>query len=153
MTWFICAISGSSPQNWDLCKATGLYGVATSSSKLQYEVNVGDDLVFWLTKKGYVGHATVTGKPRPPKSSAEAPWPGGLYRFSIVVPFKLDLECEDPVFMSFERSRQKNTGIASFSLQRGFALISDNAGETALKAMQNAEKETKRQKSSKTKEK
>lgn len=153
MTWFICAISGTSPQNWDLCKETGLYGIASYNSKLQYEVNVGDDLVFWLTKKGYLGHATVTGKPRAPKSSAEAPWPGGLYRFSTVVPFKLELECKEPVFMPFERSRQKNTGITSFSLQRGFALISDKAGETVLKAIQNAEKETRKRQRSKSTEK
>lgn len=135
MSWFICAISGKSPQNWDMCKEIGLYGISSYNAKIRHEVNVGDDLIFWLTKKGFLGSATVTGQPRAPKGPAEVPWAGGIYRFSIVLPFSLDFECKEPVFIPFEKGRQKETGISAFSLQRGFALITDKAGEIATKAM------------------
>jgi len=124
-----------------MCKEIGLYGVSSYHSKLRYEVNVGDDLIFWMTKKGFLGHATVTGKPRAPKGAHEAPWAGGVSRFSHVVPFSLDFECKEPVFVSFEKGYQKGTGISGFSLQRGFAAITDASGKAALKVMKDAEKQ------------
>jgi hypothetical protein len=63
------------------------------------------------------------------------PWPGGLYRWGLLVPFELDFDCPTPVRLRFVNGKMEKTGIANFALRRGFASINDDAAEAALKAI------------------
>jgi hypothetical protein len=126
MSWFICNISPKEPGNWDLCKQVGLWGVPGGRGLgAARRPKQGDHFLFWLGGRGYVGYGLVTGEPRTPHDRAEAPWPGGKYRFSLVIPFKLQLEADKPYRLAFVNGRQEVTGLSSASLQLGLARIPD----------------------------
>lgn len=96
----------------------------------------GDHLLFWLTKKGYLGFGTVIDDPRAPNGREEAPWLGGVERFGTVVPFKLDFETPNPLFLKFGKEGQEITGVKPFTLQSGLALITDSAALQCAKLIQ-----------------
>jgi len=135
MSSWICVISDKSPKNWGLCKEFGLYGIAAYNRKLQMVVKKNDQMLFWYARHGFLGYGTATSDARPPSGPAEVPWGGGISRFSIIVPFKLKFECPDPVPLPFISGKQLKTGISAFTLQRGFASITDEAAEIAIKEM------------------
>lgn len=139
MTWFLCTVAHDSPRNWDLCKEISAWGVATQPGKFRQErVQVGDKLLIWLAKRGYVSCATVCGDVRIPASKAEVPWPGGLHRYGAVIPFRIDLELDPPLMLRFHSQKQELTGINVYQLRRGFVAVNDAAGEAAVGAMQEA---------------
>lgn len=136
MSWFLCTIAKQSARNWEICKNIGLWGISTNSDRARVTRAVaGDNLLFWLSSAGYLGYGTVLEDTRPPISDEEAPWGGGRRRYGLVVPMHVEYECERPVWIAFENNRQKITNIPQFALQRGFALIPDQAAKEAIKYM------------------
>lgn len=101
----------------------------------------GDRLLVWIAGSGYVGHAVVTGPMRSPASRAEAPWPGGPYRFAAVVPMEVELDLCKPLMLPFTNQRQALTGLSLFQFRRGFIHIGDSAAEAAVAAMEAASQE------------
>jgi len=139
MSWFLCTISYDSPRNWGICKDVGAWGVSTQLENFRLDrVVIGDRLLVWLAKRGFVACGTVTAAMRRPINKADAPWPGGIHRFGAIVPFKLDLELAQPLRLPFENQKQKVTGIHAFQLRRGFIAIPDSAGEAAAVVMRDA---------------
>jgi len=92
-------------------------------------VKQGDRIFIWMGAKGYIAEAVVTGDPRPPKSSAEAPWPGGTYTFGWVFPFDLVREVKQPVSFPFTGQRQDKTGVSKSGLQRSLTIVSPEGAE------------------------
>jgi hypothetical protein len=135
MSSWICVISNQSPKNWGLCKEFGLYGIAAYNRKLNQLVNKEDQMLFWYARHGFLGYGIATENSRTPTGPEEVPWGGGISRFSIVVPFKLLYECVDPVPLAFVSGKQLKTGISAFTLQRGFASITEDSANTAIKEM------------------
>lgn len=128
MTWFVCTISKGEPENWDVCKATQLWGIP-GKSELGFTAEAGDRLLFWLGGRGYVGVGTVTAPARVAKRSSEVPWAGGLARWSYLVPIRFDLEVKQPLFIGFVRSHQHETDFTLDKFQRGFAPVSEGPAE------------------------
>jgi hypothetical protein len=129
MTWFVGAISRREPENWEACKSVGLWGVPTSGRKRRVSVEAGDQLVIWQAGQGYVAHVILTGPARTPADRTEAPWPGGLIRFGLVLPFDLACEVKKPINVPFVGPRQVETGVTKAALQSGFALMSEDGGK------------------------
>lgn len=127
MTWFVCTISPSEPRNWQLCKQFGLWGYTRGIPKCV----PGDHLLYWVGGRGYIGYGLVTGHPRVPRSRSEAPWAGGTARFTAVVPMKVLLEVDHPIFLRFIQNVQVDTGLNTGHFQRGMSVIPD-AAATAL---------------------
>lgn len=126
MAWFLCSTSRSQPRNWPLCKEVGLFAVTlTSQTKADTRIDVGDRLLFWVGGRGYSATGVVTAKARRPRGRAEAPWPGGTYNYRAVIPFDLDFEASEPLFLPFVKARQTETGFASVLFQRGLTDISE----------------------------
>src|SRR5690348_725919 len=94
---FLCTISRTSPDNWTLCKQTGLWGVARATKRRMSRIEVGDRLFVWLGGRGFVAEAVVAAPPRPPRNASEAPWEGGLYRFTFVIPIEVIRELAAPI--------------------------------------------------------
>ena len=121
MSWFVCTIGKSSPENWDLCKRAHAYGV--SGGRGRPSVETGDHLLVWLGGRGYVAEAVVTGHPTTPRTKEEAPWPGGLDRFGYVIPMHVVVEVQRPIYFPFVGNIQPDTGVSKAQLQRSIALI------------------------------
>jgi hypothetical protein len=96
---------------------------------------VGDRLLFWLAKSGFVGYSTVTEDARIPRGKADVPWAGGVYGWSLIVPMRLDFLCPQPVWLPFVDAKQTRTGISQYALRRGFLAISDQSAQAALEAI------------------
>lgn len=134
VTWFVGAIAKASSHNWDMCKEINLFGISTGGRKVGAgNIKKGDRLLVWLGASGYIATATITGAPRNPVSREEAPWGGGLHRFGLVFPIKVDFEPKAPVWFGFSQGRQEKTGLAQFSIRKGFSSIPDSVGEVAEK--------------------
>lgn len=127
MSWFICTISKEAPRNWELCKQVGLYGIPGTTARRRPEVEVGDRLLVWQGGAGYIAEATVTGPVRIPASKAEAPWPGGTYRFAYIVPIEVTVEVQSPLKVPFVGDKQAGTGFSKVLFRRSFVLVSDKA--------------------------
>lgn len=123
MSWFVCTISPAEPRNWELCKEYGLWGYTRGMPKCA----PGDHLLFWVGQRGYIGYGLVTDYPRTPKSRAEAPWAGGTYRFTAVVPMKVQVEVKEPIFFGFTNNVQTQTGLNTGHFQRGMSAMPDDA--------------------------
>lgn len=123
MAWFVCAVSPREKKNWDLCKESGFWGYTRGAAP----GTVGDQLLFWVGGRGYVGYGVVVGDPHEPSDRSEAPWPGSVYRFTSVVPFKLQYEAKNPVFLRFKSNVQEVTGFNTANLQRGMSRVPDSA--------------------------
>ena len=63
-----------------------------------------------------------------PLSREEVPWPGGLYRYGAILPFKLEVEMSDPIKIEFKDRLIKNTSIHGSRLQKGFSAITNEDG-------------------------
>jgi len=131
---FVGAISISEPHNWDRCKAVGLWGVPKYTFRVR-SVKAGDRLFIWRTRAGFIAEARVTGPPRVPVSKDEAPWPGGLSRFSAVIPIAVVQETSTPYRLAFVKDRQEVTGLSSNSLRFGLVPIGDEAGDNISAAL------------------
>lgn len=81
------------------------------------------------------GEGVVTGPPVVPQTKDEAPWPGGLYQYGFVVPFRLVVEADGPVKLPFVGQTQEQTGISKAQLRRSVSLISDEAGAVIHEAL------------------
>jgi hypothetical protein len=123
LSWFVCTIGRSTPGNWDLCKQASAYGVPGGRRP---PAEAEDHLLIWLAGRGYVAEAVVTGPPTVPRTNEEAPWPGGLYRFTHVVPMRVVIEVRKPISFPFVGPIQPDTGVSKSQLQRCMALISDS---------------------------
>lgn len=124
MTWYLCTIGRTTPRNWDLCKEVGLYGLP---GRRRPRVQVGDHLLVWQGGKGYIAEAVVTGSVRSPSSQAEAPWPGGTYRFRYVIPIEVVLEVKSPLKLPFDGNEQSGTGFPKGKFQLSLSAIPDKA--------------------------
>lgn len=124
MSWFVCTIAKSSPGNWDLCKQASAYGVPGRRGRPR--VQAEDRLLVWLAGRGYVAEAVVTGPAKVPHTTAEAPWPGGIYRFGYIVPMQVVAEVREPINFPFVNGIQPDTGVSTSQLQRSLALVSDS---------------------------
>lgn len=134
MTYFVGAIAKESAHNWDLCKEIKLFGISTGGRKVgASNIKKGDKLLVWLGGSGYIAVATVAGVPRNPVSREEAPWGGGLHRFGLVFPIKVDFEPNDPVWLGFKNGKQERTELPQFSIRKGFSSVPDAAGRAAEK--------------------
>ena len=131
MSSWICVISNQSPKNWDLCKDINLFGIAAYNRKLQIVPKQNDQMLFWYARHGFLGWGEITADTRSPLGPEETPWAGGSSRFSKVIPFKLTYEASSPVFVPFVSGKQVETGISSFTLQRGIASITNQAFDKA----------------------
>jgi hypothetical protein len=125
MSWFVCTVSRNEPSNWEKCKSVGLWGLTRTRSG----VVPGDRFVAWIGGRGFIAEGEITGSARRPVDKTEAPWPGGTYRFSLVVPIRVQLEVKSPVFLPFDGQRQRETGISKAQLQSSLSLIPDVAGQ------------------------
>lgn len=127
MSWFVCTIGKSSQANWDLCKQAGSYGVPGRRGRPR--VQAEDRLLIWIAGRGFKAEAVVTGDAIVPQTTADAPWPGGLYRYGYVVPMRVVLEVRDPVIFPFVNGVQPETGVSTAQLQRSMALIPDSGAD------------------------
>lgn len=129
MAWFVCTISPTEPRNWALCKEYGLWGYTRGMPRSV----PGDHLLYWVGRQGYIGYGLVTDYPRPPRSRADAPWAGGKYRFTAVVPMVVLAEVQVPIHLPFINNVQAETGLNTAHFQRGMSAMPDNAA-TAITA-------------------
>lgn len=129
MAWYLCTISRHEPRNWERCKEAGLWGVP-GESKAAREVKKGDQLLFWMGGRGYIGFGQVTDLGRVPLRRDEVPWAGGLARWSYIIPMRVQVEIKQPVRLKFSHSVQELTGFAATHFQRGFASIADKPAQT-----------------------
>ena len=100
----------------------------------------GDHLLFYQASKGFFASAKISGPMKRPTSKEEAPWAGGIYRYGIVIPFKLQIELDEPLRIPFLSMKVEGTSISVTSLRRGFAPISNSDGEFVVRALENAKK-------------
>lgn len=128
MAWFLCTVSQREPDNWEKAKEVGLWGVP-GVSYLAKVVKKGDQMLFWRAARGYIGIGVVTDVARPPNGRAEVPWPGGLARWSNVIPMRVSVEIKKPVFLKFVSAYQNETGFSKSQFQRGFSPIGDAPGQ------------------------
>ena len=123
--WFICTLSKSTSHNWDICKENKIWGIPTNGRKYNLSQSIkGDYLLFYLASVGFLGIGQVTGPMRIPASKEEAPWAGGIYRYGVILPFKLLREVQDPLKVKFDSNRIPGTGVSTTLLRRGFAQLS-----------------------------
>lgn len=130
---YVCTIGKASPRNWPLCREVGLYGIPGHNRKPS--ARKGDRIFVWMGGQGYIAEAVVSEDPRPPKSRAEAPWPGGVYSFGWVIAFELLLEVQKPVWFPFLGPTQQQTGVSKSGLQRGLARLSTEGAEIIAAAL------------------
>lgn len=90
---------------------------------------MGDRLFIWKSRVGYIAEAVITGPGRIPTSRAEAPWPGGVSRFGLVVPIDVVCEISEGIRIRFVNDRQEITGISTNALRFGLAPIMDEAAD------------------------
>jgi hypothetical protein len=128
MAWYLCTISKNEPSNWGKCKDVGLWGVP-GVVKAAKEAKRGDRLLFWMGGRGYIGYGVVMEQGRVPQGRDEVPWPGGLGRWTYVIPMRVLVEAKKPVRLKFHRSVQDQTGFTAAKFQRGFAPINDEPAQ------------------------
>lgn len=127
--WFVCTLSSSSANNWKICKEVGLWGIPTNGKKYNLQTaKSGDYLIFYLAGAGFLGLGIVTGKMKIPVDKSEAPWGGGIFRYGVVLPFRLITESLTPTKISFIDNKIPGTKISATLLRRGFAIISAQDG-------------------------
>lgn len=61
---------------------------------------MGDHLLVWIGGTGLVAECTADGPARTPRTDDDVPWPGGLERYRVVLPIKIDFETRDPVWLT-----------------------------------------------------
>lgn len=128
MASFVGATAQKEPLNWERSKAVRLWGVPGSSIRSR-GVQKGDRLFIWKSRVGYIAEAAIAGQPRRPMDRSEAPWPGGLRRFSIVIPIEVKQEYPKGFRLNFANDRQEITGLSTNSLRLGLAPITEESAE------------------------
>lgn len=122
VTTYVYTILGKSPRNCELCRETGMYGIPGHNRK--QSARKGERIVIWMGGNGYIAEVEIAADPRIPQSRDEAPWPGGLYTYGWVIPFKIALEVKNGVTFPFVGQQQQRTGVSKAGLQRSLALVS-----------------------------
>jgi hypothetical protein len=128
MPWYLCTISRHEPSNWGKCKDSGLWGIP-GVVKAAMDVKRGDRLLFWMGGRGYIGYGVVMEQGRVPQYRNEIPWPGGLARWTYLIPMRVQVEVKNPVRLKFHRSVQEQTGFPATKFQRGLAPINDEPAQ------------------------
>jgi hypothetical protein len=137
-SWYICTLSQESFKNWDICKTVSAWGISAGLSKTNLErVKVGDNLIVYAARRGFLAKATVNNSIKRPTSRDEVPWAGGLYRYGALVPFEIEIELTKPLVIPFTKMIIDGTQIHSSRLQKGFSIISSTDGNYLLKKMLN----------------
>jgi len=136
-SWFICTISKEGFKNWEICKEISAWGIAASGERKPRldRVVKGDHLIIYAAGKGFLSTAIVTSPMRRPLSHEEAPWPGGVYRYGAIVPFKILIETKNPLKISLTKMVFDGTEIHTSRLQKGFSMISGHDGNFLYQQM------------------
>lgn len=132
MNFFLGTVSRYSPQNWELAKGVGLWGVSASRVRTARATEEGDRLIIWLGGRGYVAVCLINGSSRSPRNATEAPWEGGTYQWAAVVPFSIELEVPDPVWLPFKGDRQEKTGFSKARFRSSFQRLPDTDGRSIV---------------------
>ncbi len=123
--WFICTISKATSHNWQICKDHKIWGIPTNGRKYnRAQAGKGDYLIFYLASVGFIGIGQVTGPMTIPTSKEQAPWAGGIYRYGVILPFKLLKEVKEPINVKFQANKVIGTSVSTTLLRRGFSQIS-----------------------------
>ncbi len=130
MSSFVCWVSASSIENYDLCVETEQWGIGKSSGVANShakKIKKGDKLYIWVGGKGYVGVAEVNSDgPVEVTKETKVPWEG---EYSYTIPWKLIKELENPIYLEFPRKDgqvQIITGIPQGVTISGFFEINKN---------------------------
>jgi hypothetical protein len=134
---YLCTVSRSNPDNWTLARDAGMWGLTARRHNLGL-LKPGDHLVFWVGGRGYVGQGKVVGPPRAPRSTAEAPWPGGMYVFTTVIPMVVTKELKSPIFLPFDGDKQRDTNLSKGAFRRSLYKVPDDAAKAILNLMDQA---------------
>lgn len=127
---YLCSVSRTNPKNWQLARDVGMWGLTAKSRERQRSVQPGDRLVFWVGGRGYVGEGLVVEPPRAPRNKVEAPWPGGLYTFPVVVPMVVTRELRTPLLLEFVGDKQRQTNLSKAVFRRSLYRLPDSVAET-----------------------
>ena len=135
MGWYLCTIASTSKNNWELCKVSQTWGINTKANYSSKDrARKGDNLLFWLGGKGFVGYAKVSEDTRPPHTLGETPWMGGQERYGLVIPLIELTVFEAPKMLKFINRRQEKTGLDQSMFQRGYMPITDDSANAAMEA-------------------
>jgi len=123
--WFICTLSKEGFHNWELCKQVELWGIPTNGRKKSLpDCKSGDGLLVYAASRGLKAICQIVGTPRIPLGKSEAPWAGGIFRFGLIVPFKLVIELREPIEFPFNDQKLQGTSISTTQLRKGFSRVS-----------------------------
>ena len=113
MAWLLATIGKSDSRNWEICKEHNLWGISVlGESDFIHKASKGDNLLFWVSGKGFVGTAVAIEDTRVPRGPEETPWRGGNSRYGFIIPVK--------------------TGIPLAYFRRGFQPIGDVQAKIVL---------------------
>ena len=129
MSSFVCWISSSSQENYDICKETQQWGIGKNSGVANShvaKVKKGDKLYIWVGGKGYIGVAESTvDAPIPVTDAVDVPWEG---EYSFLLPWRLIKELDEPIYLKFLRNEgqiQETTGISQGVTISGFFEVTE----------------------------
>lgn len=129
MSSFVCWVSSSSQENYDICKETQQWGIGKNSGVANSHVSKvkkGDKLYIWVGGKGYVGVAESTvDAPIPVTDAVDVPWEG---EYSFLLPWRLIKELDEPIYLKFLRNEgqiQETTGISQGVTISGFFEVTE----------------------------
>ena len=138
MSSFVCWVSSSSTQNYDLCVKTQQWGIGKSSGVANSharKIQRGDKLYIWVGGKGYVAVAEVDSDgPIEVSEETNVPWEGD---YSYVIPWNMLKELDNPIYLEFPRESgqvQIITGIPQGVTISGFFEI-NNSQASALEKL------------------
>lgn len=138
LAWYLCTIASTSKVNWGLCKTSKTWGILTTGDYSSHDrARKGDNLLFWLAGRGYVGYASVTEDTRAPQEDSEVPWQGGQERYGLVIPLSDIIEFSSPVLLKFVNRKQAVTGLDQSMFQRGYMPITDSAASSVKEIFAN----------------
>lgn len=92
-----------------------------------------DYLIIYQAGRGISAFCVVNETPRIPKNKEEAPWAGGIYKYGLIIPFKLECEIEESIPLKFEKGRPINLEFSLNIMRKGFGLLSNTDGEKLAK--------------------
>ena len=138
MSSFVCWVSSSATQNYDLCVKTQQWGIGKSSGVANSharKIQRGDKLYIWVGGKGYVALAEVDSDgPIEVNEETNVPWEG---EYSYVIPWNILRELDNPLYLEFPRESgqvQIITGIPQGVTISGFFEI-NNSQSSALEKL------------------
>lgn len=138
MSSFVCWVSSSATQNYDLCVKTEQWGIGKSSGVANSharKIQRGNKLYIWVGGKGYVAVAEVDSDgPIEVNEETNVPWEG---EYSYVIPWNILRELDNPIYLEFPRESgqvQIITGIPQGVTISGFFEI-NNSQSSALEKL------------------